>query len=68
MLPLTFPNKNSILMIRWIWASIYCFLEIFLYNHRMEKEKKKNISEYKNIQDFIKNSVVYGALERLKDK
>lgn len=34
----------------------------------MKKEKKKNISEYKNVQDFIENSVVYGALERLKDK
>lgn len=34
----------------------------------MKKEIKKNISDYKNAQDLLSNSVVYGALERLKDK
>ncbi|GAB0175047.1 MAG: hypothetical protein HHAS10_09260 [Candidatus Altimarinota bacterium] len=34
----------------------------------MEKNKKKDIADTKNIQDLIKNPVVYSVLERLKDK
>ncbi len=32
------------------------------------KNPRKNISEYKNIQDLIDNPTVFHALERLKDK
>ncbi len=34
----------------------------------MNKVNKKNISEYKDVKDFLDNPVIYHALERLKDK